>query len=323
MYKNKPWAIVIAGPTCSGKSYLALQIAERLNGIIINADAMQCYKDLRIITARPSLQDEQRIQHRLYGVLSWDQIGNAGWWRQQALSELEHAWNTHHMPILCGGTGMYFHALIHGIALIPEPDPAVRKQARQIVAAQGAGILYEELLKEDFQSVERLNPADSQRIARAWEVWKSSGKGLAYWQENAHLPGADCNFIVIRLAPERSVLRQAVERRFQSMIEQGALEEVAAFARKDPPLTLPLSRAHGVPEFMALLAGECSRQEAIERAVKNIQRYIKRQETWFSHHVLAPESHVCIFNTRIDCFEKFSKRIIEKSVFFINSLVDG
>lgn len=322
MQKNKPCAVVIAGPTCSGKSYLAMQIAQQLKGVVINADAMQCYKDLRIITARPSQQDEKKVLHRLYGVLSWEQTGNAGWWRQQVLKILQETWEGQQLPVLCGGTGMYFHALIHGIALIPEPDPKIRKQARQIVASQGPELLYRELLEKDCQSVKNLKPTDSQRIARAWEVWKSSGKGLKYWQENAHLPGADCNFIVIRLAPDRLILREAVAKRFELMIHKGALEEVANFKAKNPPVSAPLYRAHGVPEFMAYLSGQCSQQEAIEQAVKNTQRYIKRQETWFSHRILAPDPQVYIINSRIDHDTQFLQRIIDKTVLFIKGFID-
>lgn len=319
---KKNWAVIVAGPTCSGKSFLALQLAQSLNGSIINADAMQCYADLRIITARPSFEDEKRVPHYLYGVLPWYETGNVGWWRQQALNQLQKIWENHKLPVLCGGTGMYFHSLIHGIAMIPEPDPSIRKQARQLVNDGKLADLYNELAKEDPESVEELKFNDSQRIARAWEVWKSSGKGLRYWQKHAHLPGADCNFIVIRLAPERSVLRQAVANRFGLMIDEGALEEVKLYAEKKPSLSCPLSRAHGVPEFMAYLNNRISINEAVEQAVKNTQRYIKRQETWFSHRILAPVQQTCIFNSRMDKNTQYLQRIIKKSELFINSFID-
>ncbi|CAI3931680.1 tRNA A37 N6-isopentenylltransferase MiaA (MiaA) (PDB:2ZM5) [Commensalibacter communis] len=319
---QKPWAIIVAGPTCSGKSYLSLKIAEALQGTIINADAMQCYRDLRIITTRPSIEDEACVPHRLYGVLPWDQTGNAGWWREQAISELNQAWDQQKLPILCGGTGMYFHSLIHGIAMIPEPSAEAREEARQLIETKGAPFLHESLLQVDPQTAELLNPADSQRIARAWEVWRSTGKGLKYWQQEAHIPGIDCRFLVIRLAPDRALLKEAVAQRFIAMVDEGAVEEVEEFLRANPPVQAPLRRALGVPEFAAYLSGELLLSDAIDQAVRNTQRYIKRQETWFSHRILAPEDQICIFNSRIDKNLKFSESFIEKSILFINSFID-
>lgn len=320
--KKMPLAVIVAGPTCSGKSYLSLKIAQALNGTIINADAMQCYRDLRIITTRPSIEDEAIVPHRLYGVLPWDQTGNAGWWREQALSELEQMWAQKRLPILCGGTGMYFHSLIHGIALIPEPSVKAREEARRLIEAKGSSFVYELLLQVDPQTAQTLKPTDSQRVARAWEVWLSTGKGLKFWQQEAHLPGAACNFIVIRLAPERALLKEAVAERFTAMVDEGAVEEVANFLKADPPVQAPLRRALGVPEFAAYLSGEITLAEAIDNAVRNTQRYIKRQETWFSNRVLAPSAQICIFNSRIDRKLKLSESFIEKSISFINSFID-
>ncbi|MDI2113421.1 tRNA (adenosine(37)-N6)-dimethylallyltransferase MiaA [Commensalibacter nepenthis] len=319
---QKPWAIIVAGPTCSGKSYLAIKIAQALQGMIINADAMQCYRDLRIITTRPSIEDEALVPHRLYGVLPWDQTGNAGWWREQAISELHQVWNQQRLPILCGGTGMYFHSLIHGIAMIPEPSAEAREEARQLIESQGAPFLHESLLKVDPETAGSLNPSDSQRIARAWEVWRSTGKGLKFWQKEAHIPGIDCRFIVIRLAPDRALLKEAVAYRFMAMVEEGAVKEVEEFLKADPPVQAPLRRALGVPEFAAYLSGDLSLSEAIEQAVRNTQRYIKRQETWFSNRFLAPADQICIFNSRIDKNLKFSESFIEKSILFIKSYID-
>lgn len=317
-----PWAVIVAGPTCSGKSYLSLKIAQALKGTIVNADAMQCYRDLRIITTRPSPEDESCAPHRLYGVLSWDQTGNAGWWREQALTELKQIWSQNRIPILCGGTGMYFHSLVHGIALIPEPSVEAREEARRLIEEKGSPFVHDSLLKVDPKTAQTLNPTDSQRVARAWEVWRSTGKGLKYWQQKAHLPGAACNFIVIRLAPERALLKESVAERFMAMVEEGAVEEVAAFLKADPPVQAPLRRALGVPEFAAYLSGEITIEEAIDKAVRNTQRYIKRQETWFSNRNLAPSAQVCIFNSRIDGKLKLSESFMEKSIAFINSFID-
>lgn len=320
--KKLPLAVILAGPTCSGKSYLALQLAQALRGVVINADAMQCYRELRIITARPSVEDEQLVPHRLYGGLASDQTGSAGWWRTSALAELDRAWQGGQLPILCGGTGMYFQSLVHGIADIPEPTPKAREEARQIIAMQGPVFLHEQLTQVDPITAQGLNPTDSQRIARAWEVWRSTGYGLKHWQKEAHLPGAACRFVVIRLAPPRDTMRQAVAERFKHMVELGAVEEVANFMKRRPSAEVPLRKALGVPEFIAHLSGDCSLPEAIARAVTNTQRYIKRQDTWFSNRTLASEAQNCIFNSRIDDSAQDSQRFIKKSLLFIKSFID-
>lgn len=320
---QKPWALIIAGPTCSGKSALALHLAHHLDGIIINADAMQCYKDLRIITARPSISDEQQIPHRLYGILAGNQIGNTAWWREQALQMLEFCWKEKKLPILCGGTGMYFHALIHGIAIIPEPSIEAREEARSRVTHEGPEALHQALQKHDPETAIRINPTDSQRIARAWEVWRSTGHGLRYWQQQPALPGADCQFTALRLDPPRPLLHQAIADRFKQMVALGACEEVKQFLERDPPLESPLRRAHGVPEISLYLKQEITLDEAIDQAITNTKRYVKRQSTWFKHHKLASDPYNYIFNSKFDNSTQYSKSFLEKYLPFIRNLIDG
>src|SRR5271165_4807909 len=196
-------AVIIAGPTASGKSALALALARRLGGTVINADAMQCYRELRIVTARPSPEDEALAPHRLYGVRAAGDPANAAWWRGAALAEMGQA----DFPILCGGTGMYFSALVQGIANIPDPGEAARDEARRLLAEIGPQALHARL---DAPTAARLQPGDSQRIARAYEVLLGTGQGLAFWQAQptARLEGWRIRMIL--LAPPREALRAAI-----------------------------------------------------------------------------------------------------------------
>lgn len=316
------FALIIVGPTCSGKSFLALRLAERLKSVIINADAMQCYRDLRILTARPTEEEERQVPHTLYGVLPWFQMGNAGWWREQALAQLEQAWDQRRLPIVCGGTGMYLNALIHGIAEIPEPSQESRNQARQMLSEKGCLYVYDQLKQFDPLTALKLKPTDAQRIARAWEVWKSTGQGLHYWQQKKHLPGAQCKFLVIRLAPPRSSLKEAVKERFENMIENGAVKEVEQLLQSNPHVDAPLLHTHGVAELGRYLKGELSLSQATAQSVLRTQRYIKRQETWFNNQKLVCDDQNCIFSSIIDQKLEFYKSIVDKSLHFIKSFID-
>ena len=195
--------LIVAGPTCSGKSALALALARQLDGVVINADAMQVYAELRILTARPTPADEALAPHRLYGVRPAAQPGSVAWWRTAALAELEAAWAAGRLPILCGGTGLYLRALTDGLADIPEPPDAVRREARALLDQVGAPALHARLAAVDPASAARLRPADGQRLARAWEVWRGTGRGIAAWTTAPGLPPAPGRFAAIRLAPPR------------------------------------------------------------------------------------------------------------------------
>ncbi len=304
--------LILAGPTASGKSALALALAARLGGTIINADAMQCYRELRLITARPSPADEALVPHRLYGVRAAEAPANAAWWRQAALAELEGS----RIPILCGGTGMYFSALINGIAEIPEIDAAARAQARAFVAAHGAPAAHARL---DPETAAKLQPGDSQRVARALEVLLSTGKGLAYWQQQPteKLSGWKCRMIL--LDPPRDVLREAIAARFEAMLRDGAVAEVQKFLGLGLAPDLPLMRAHGVPELQKFLAGHIDLPEAAARAVLVTHQYTKRQMTWFRHQKLVDSAAMQIIQSRNGGLAQFSESYIDHLVNFIVS----
>jgi len=304
--------LIIAGPTASGKSALALALARRLGGTVINADAMQCYRELRIITARPSPEDEALAPHRLYGVRAAAEPANAAWWREAALAEMAEA----EFPILCGGTGMYFSSLVNGIADIPEPDPAAREEARRLIAEIGPEALH---VKLDPETATKLKPGDSQRIARAYEVLLSTGKGLAFWQAQPTERLTGWRLKMILLDPPRAALREAIETRFDAMLEQGALEEVRNFLALGLDPALPLMRAHGVPELGAYLRGEIPLEDAKARAVLVTHQYTKRQGTWFRHQRLVGTPNMQIIHSRITSFTQLSESFIGGLVNFIKN----
>jgi tRNA dimethylallyltransferase len=315
---DNPPALIVAGPTCSGKSALALAIARRVGGTIINADAMQTYRELRIVTARPTPAEEA-----LYGVRPAAEPGNAAWWRTAALLTMDEARRQGRLPILCGGTGLYFSALTQGLAQIPDSGPEARAEARSRLAEIGPAALHAELMSRDPETASRLHPTDSQRIARAWEVLRSTGSGLAAWQSGPTLPPAPWRFKAILLDPPRAELRAAIMDRFSAMLRDGALEEVRALLALGLDPALPAMRAHGVPELAAHLRGEISLAEAELRAVRVTAHYTRRQATWFRHHRLAPTCDTRVILTRIGSDKQFSERNILNIENFLPLLVDA
>ncbi len=283
-----PLALIIAGPTASGKSALALAVARAVGGVVINADAMQCYRDLRIITARPHDADLAAAPHVLYGVRAANQIATAAWWRDAALAAMDAAHSAGKLPILCGGSGMYLHSLINGMAPVPDPGADARAQARAELAAIGAPALHAKLATLDPQTAAGLRPADGQRIARAYEVWLGTGRGLAAWQGDPTAK-APWRFGAMVLDPPRDRLRAAIATRFTAMLDGGAVDEVAALLGQNLAPATPLLRAHGVPEISAYLRGEITLAAAAARAVTLTGQYTRRQATWFRHHSLASE----------------------------------
>jgi tRNA dimethylallyltransferase len=307
-------AVIVAGPTCSGKSALALGLAQRLGGTVINADSMQVYRELRLLTARPSEVEEAMVPHRLYGVRPAAEAGSVAWWRAAALAEMEAS----NVPILCGGTGLYFASLTQGLTEIPEPVPEARAEARDRLATLGPAALHAALAAVDPESATRLNPADSQRIARAWEVWRSTGRSLTQWQRSSATP-APWRFTVLRLDPPRESLRTAIAARFAGMLAKGAVAEVEALLAQNLDPGLPAMRALGVPELSAYLLGEMSLAEAEARAVLASGQYIKRQATWFRHRSLAAPERTHIIHARIAGLEQFSEREWADLINFIQS----
>jgi len=313
-----PRALLVAGPTASGKSALALALAERLGGTIINTDSMQVYRELRTLTARPTPEEEAQVPHRLYGIRPAAEAGSVAWWRVQALTAMEDARAAGRLPILTGGTGLYFAALADGLADIPEPTPAAREEARTLLARLGPAELHAGLVKVDPATAARLNPADSQRIARAWEVWRSTGIGLAAWQQR-RLPAAAWDFTAILLHPPREDLRAAIASRFAAMVRDGAVEEVRALLALGLDPSLPAMRAHGVPELSAHLRGEISLEEAGRRTERVTGQYTKRQATWFRHHGLAAPQRTHTIHARIGGLAQFSEREFADLLAFIQT----
>ncbi|MBX6374266.1 MAG: tRNA (adenosine(37)-N6)-dimethylallyltransferase MiaA [Acetobacteraceae bacterium] len=314
-----PFALLIAGPTASGKSALALALAERLRGVVINADSMQLYRELRILTARPTPEEEARAPHRLYGVRPAAEAASVAWWRGAALAEMEAAQAAGLLPILCGGTGLYFHALTVGLAEIPPVPAEARAEARRLLAELGPAALHARLAAEDPETAARLRPSDSQRIARAFEVWRGTGRGLAAWQREGRATGpAPWRFAALLLDPPRPALRAAIAARWEAMLAAGALEEVRALLALGLDPALPAMRAHGVPELAAHLAGRISLEEAGRRAVLAMGQYTKRQATWFRHHPLAAPTDTHTIHARFAGLEQFSESHWQQILRFID-----
>ncbi len=301
----RPAALIVAGPTASGKSALALALAERLGGVVINADSMQVYRELRILTARPPPEDEAKVPHLLYGVRQAAEAGSVAWWRDAALAAMAAARNEGKLPILCGGTGMYFSALTEGLADIPDPGEPARAEARRMLAEDGPAALHAALSRVDPATAARLRPSDGQRLARAWEVWRGTGRGLADWQAHAGVPAA-WRFSAILLDPPRDALREAIAGRFAGMLAAGALEEVRDLLALGLDPALPAMRAHGVPELTAYLRGEVTLAEATRRAELATGQYTKRQATWYRHRKLADPGRTHTIHARIAGAEQFS-----------------
>ena len=277
-----PTVALIAGPTASGKSALALDLARAADGVVVNADSAQVYRDLRVITARPPIEEEALAPHRLFGHVDAADTGySAARWAAEAASEVDAAHAAGRLPILVGGTGLYLRTLIDGIAPVPAIDAHVRAEVRALpVAAAHAA-----LAAEDPAAAARLAPADTTRVARALEVVRGTGRPLAEWQAaRAGGIGDRIDLVATILLPPRDVLVARCDARLAQMFDGGAPEEVAALlARADLPADAPVRRAIGVPEIAAWLAGDATRDAALAAARLATRRYAKRQLTWFRH----------------------------------------
>jgi tRNA dimethylallyltransferase len=281
-----PTTILLAGPTTSGKSALALAVAEALGGIIINADSMQVYRDLAIITARPSAADQARVPHLLYGHVDAAENYSVGRWCLDARAALAEAERQNLMPIFVGGTGLYFKALTHGLARVPSIAADIRNAVRARLWAEGAPSLHAELARRDPTTAARLMPGDRARVTRALEVMLATGRSLSDWhREGMPAPVDPARAIKIFLSVERAELYRRIEARFDAMLAAGALGEVRAlFARNLDP-ALPAMKAHGVPWLIRHLQGEISLAEVAEGGKRDTRRYTKRQATWFRHQL--------------------------------------
>ncbi len=314
---DKRRALIVAGPTCSGKSALALHLARRFGGTVINADSMQTYRELRVLTARPTPEEEAAAPHRLYGVRPAAEPGSAAWWRGAALGAMDAAAT----PILCGGTGLYLRALTAGLADIPDPGADARSEARRLLAAEGAEALHARLAAADPDTAATLRPGDGQRLARAWEVWRGTGRGLAAWRRAVPAEPA-WRYRVILLDPPRAELRAAIAARFAAMLEGGALAEVAGLLSQRLDPALPAMRAHGVPELAAHLQGTLPLAEAARLAVLATGQYTKRQATWFRHQPMADPSETHTINAQYSCCTQLSESFMAGMQRFLQGSVD-
>jgi tRNA dimethylallyltransferase len=276
---NPPLAL-IAGPTASGKSALALALAERTGGVIVNADSAQVYRDLPVLSAAPSAEEHARAEHRLYGFLDGSQPCSAADWAARARAEVADIHSRGRLPILVGGTGLYIRTLLEGIAPVPAIDPELRKEVRDASVEENRAKLAE----LDSEAAARLKAGDKARIARALEVVLSTGKPLAYWQRQRE--GGIGQQVALRpviLLPPRDWLYSRCDQRFARMMDQGADEEVKALLACELNPNLPVMRGIGVREIAAYLEGEATLEQAIAAGQQATRRYAKRQYTWFAH----------------------------------------
>ena len=281
--------LIVAGPTASGKSDLAVELAEEFGGVVINADSMQIYEGLEVVTGSPKTVERSRAPHKLYGV--WDPATSfsAGQWVGLAKHEIRAAHQAGFLPIVVGGTGMYLRTLIKGIAETPAIPFAIRETVRSRLADEGSVILHAELSKFDPNTAARLNVSDSQRIARAVEIFEATGKTLTQWHEESIQTetSPEFNFWSVLLKPPRELLYAACDVRFEEMLRTGALDEVAALVDRKLDPSLPAMKALGIPEIIKYLAGELIFEEAISAGQQTTRRYVKRQGTWFKNQFIA------------------------------------
>jgi len=283
---SKPEIILIAGPTASGKSALAMALAEKRGGIVINADSMQVYRDLRIITARPSAEDERRAPHRLYGHVDAAENFSVGRWCEEAAAALAVTERTGQPAILVGGTGLYFSTLTRGLAAVPPIPAEIREQVRARLNSDGVAALHAELKWRDPAAAARLMPGDRARITRALEVVLATGRSLLDWHDDNKPPGLEAaRAAKIFLMPDRDELLRRIDARFDAMMAAGALDEVRTLAARQLDPALPAMKAHGVPWLIHHLAGEIALDRAIEEAKRDTRQYTKRQATWFRNQM--------------------------------------
>jgi tRNA dimethylallyltransferase len=278
--------VLIAGPTASGKSALAMALAENRDGVVINADSMQVYRDLRIITARPSLEDERRVPHRLFGHVDAAENYSVGRWCEEAAAALAVTGRTARTAILVGGTGLYFSALTRGLAAVPPIPPEIRDEVRARLDSDGVAALHAELKWRDPAAAARLMPGDRARITRALEVVLATGRSLIDWHETNKPPGLDAaRAAKIFLMPDRDELLRRIDARFDAMMAAGALDEVRTLAARGLDPALPAMKAHGVPWLVRHLAGELPLDQAVAEAKRDTRQYTKRQATWFRNQL--------------------------------------
>jgi len=283
--------IIVAGATASGKSALALALAEHFQGEVVNADSMQVYRELPVLTARPTPADEARVPHHLYGVQSVAEVSSAGGWLKLALRAIADIRARANLPIVCGGTGLYLKVLMEGIAPVPDVPAAVTDEAKRLYEEEGGEAFRQRLAALDSDGAARLAAGDSQRLIRAYAVVRATGRPLGDWQgDQPQSPPLEARFLTIVLTPDRAALYAHINARFDAMLEMGALDEVAALEGRGLDADLPALKALGVPEFRRHLAGDCELTEAVDKAKQATRNFAKRQLTWYRHQLTADVS---------------------------------
>lgn len=298
-------AVLIAGPTASGKSALAMTLAREFGGVVVNADSMQVYGDLRILSARPSPAEEAAVPHRLYGHVDGAVNYSAMRYAGDVAALLPALRQDGLLPILVGGTGLYFKALTEGFSAMPPVPEPVRQDFRRRAEGVASEALHEELAGRDPEMAGRLRPSDRMRIMRAIEVHLATGRSLASFQgEREAGPLGEVETLRLFIQPERETVRAAIDRRFEMMIAEGALDEVSRLKARGLDPLLPIMRAHGVPGLIAHLDGEIGLDEAVRRGQADTRAYAKRQVTWFRHQMagweaVAPEGALALARSRL------------------------
>ena len=280
-------AVLIAGPTASGKSALAITLAQRRNGVVVNADSMQVYRDLEILTARPTNDELQQAPHALYGYVEGSDACSVGRWIVDVRAAVDVAWQDGRLPIIVGGTGLYFKALLEGLSPIPPVPADVREHWREVARQLDPAALHGQLSARDPATAGRIAPTDRQRLTRALEVLEATGRGLTDWQQERGQPvlAAETAELLV-VAPERAALYRRADARLDRMIAGGAIEEVRRLSRRGYSPELPMMRALGVAPLLAAQAGTLTLEQAVARAKLDTRHYIKRQETWLRRNMI-------------------------------------
>lgn len=294
--------VMIAGPTAAGKSSLALELAELMDGEIINADSMQLYADLRVVTARPDAEEEARIPHHLYGVVDGGQRASVAAWLEMAAGAIADVRGRGRIPVIVGGTGMYLSAGLTGIAPIPDVPDDIHQSCMQDLGNWGGAAFREALGVLDAETAERLFDGDSQRLVRAMGVVRATGRPISAWQRDPHQGALPGTAFTVAVLPPRQKVYDAIDRRFEKMMEEGAQQEVARLGARELDPGLPVMKAIGVREILAFQRGEISRLRAIELASRDSRHYAKRQLTWLRNN----------FHAQYMVNEKYSKSIGEE-----------
>jgi len=297
-----PKVIVIAGPTAAGKSALGLAVAQEFNGVIINADSQQRYRDLRVLTSRPSVEDEARVPHRLFGDLGPTDMGSAAEWAVKAAAEIQNATRDGKLPVLVGGTGLYFRALMQGLADMPAVPAEIRASAKILRDEIGPEAFHGLLAERDPVIAARLKPGDSQRTLRAWEVVEATGTPLSTWQQAEGAPPLAAKYFQIAVLPPREFIYAACDARFKAMVEGGGLAEVQALMAAGIDLTQGIGKALGVADLAAALREEYALEGAVTLAQTATRQYAKRQMTWFRNQ----------FRADLTISEQYSERLLPK-----------